>query len=130
MALIIADRVLETSTSTGTGNFSLAGAQSGYRAFDDVMTNGDTCYYCIEAVDGNGNPSGAWEVGLGTFNDTDTLVRTNVASSSNNDNAVDFAAGSKRVSITASAGYFATIGAAPPFDTGKALPISIGLVSL
>lgn len=103
MALIVADRVVESSTSTGTGNFALAGAYTGYRAFDDVMANGDTCYYCIEAVDANGNPSGAWETGLGTFNDTDTLVRTSVHASSNSNNAVDFAAGNKRVMLDVSA---------------------------
>jgi hypothetical protein len=109
MTLIVADRVLETSTSTGTGNFALAGASTGYRAFDDVMANGDTCYYCIEAIDANGNPSGAWEVGLGTFNDTDTLVRTTPAASSNAGAAVDFAAGTKRVMLDASAGYLAKL---------------------
>jgi hypothetical protein len=107
MALIVADRVLESSTSTGTGNFSLAGAATGYRAFDDVCANGDTVYYTIEAVDGNGNPSGAWETGLGTFNDTDTLVRTSVSASSNANNAVDFAAGTKRVFLNVNAAHVA-----------------------
>jgi hypothetical protein len=107
MALIVADRVLESSTSTGTGNFSLAGAATGYRAFDDVCANGDTVYYTIEAVDGNGNPSGAWETGLGTFNDTDTLVRTSVSASSNANNAVDFAAGTKRVFLNVTASQIA-----------------------
>lgn len=105
MALIIADRVVESSTTTGTGNFALAGAYTGYRAFDDVMANADTCYYVIEALDANGNPSGAWEAGLGTFNDTDTLVRTTVHASTNSNNAVDFAAGTKRVSLNATAHY-------------------------
>jgi hypothetical protein len=108
VALIVADRILETSTSTGTGNFALAGAVSGYRDFDSVCANADTCYYTIEAVDGNGNPSGDWEVGLGTFNDTDTLVRTTPAASSNGGAAVNFAAGSKRVMLNATAGYLAT----------------------
>lgn len=105
MALIVADRVMESSSSTGTGNFSLLGAYTGYIAFDDVMANADTCYYSIEALDANGNPSGAWEVGLGTFNDTDTLVRTTPAASSNAGAAVNFGAGTKRVILTASAAY-------------------------
>jgi hypothetical protein len=107
MAFIVADRVVESSTTTGTGNFSLAGAYTGYRAFDDVMANADTCYYCIEALDGNGNPSGDWEIGLGTFNDTDTLVRTTVHASTNSNNAVNFAAGTKRVSLQATAQHLA-----------------------
>jgi hypothetical protein len=105
MALIVADRVLETTTTTGTGALALLGAVSGYRAFDDVCANNDTAYYCIEAVDGNGNPSGDWEVGLGTFTDTDTLTRTTVYASSNAGAAVDFAAGTKRVMLSATAAY-------------------------
>jgi hypothetical protein len=100
MAHIIEDRVMETSTTTGTGNFSLAGAVAGFRDFDSVMANGDTCYYLIEAVDSNGVPTGDWETGIGTFNDTDTLVRTTVSRSTNSNNAVNFAAGTKRVSLT------------------------------
>lgn len=103
MALIIEDRVAETSTSIGTGNFTLAGAITGFRAFDDVMSNGDTCYYVIEAVDGSGVPTGEWETGLGTFNDTDTLVRTTVSRSSNSNAAVNFSAGTKRVGLTITA---------------------------
>lgn len=105
MARIVADRVLETTTTTGTESLSLAGAVTGFRAFDDVMANGDTCFYVIEAVDGNGNLSGAWEVGLGTFADTDTLARTTVHASSNSGAAVNFAAGTKRVSLQATATY-------------------------
>jgi hypothetical protein len=105
VALIVADRVLETTTTTGTGALTLLGAVSGYQAFDDVCANNDTCYYTIEAVDANGNPSGAWEVGLGTFTDTDTLTRTTPAASSNGGAAVDFAAGTKRVMLSATAGY-------------------------
>lgn len=107
MALIVADRVMESSVSTGTGAFALDGAYSGYRDFDSVCSNGDTVYYSIEALDGNGNPSGDWEVGLGTFTDTDTLTRTTPAASSNAGAAVNFAAGTKRVMLSATAGYLA-----------------------
>lgn len=117
MALVIADRVMESSTTTGTGSFTLAGAYTGYRAFDDVCSNGDTVYYVIEAIDANGNPSGAWEVGLGTFNDTDTLARTTPAASSNAGAAVDFAAGTKRVSLSATAGNLALYARAAHFST-------------
>lgn len=99
MAHIIEDRVMETSTTTGTGSFTLAGAVTGFVAFDDVMADADTCYYLIEGVNGSGVPTGEWETGLATFNDTDTLVRTSVIRSSNANAAVNFSAGTKRVSL-------------------------------
>lgn len=109
MAHIVEDRVAETSTTTGTGNFTLAGAITGFVAFDDVMANGDTCYYMIEAVDSGGTPTGEWETGLGTFNDTDTLVRTTVSRSSNAGAAVNFSAGTKRVALSANTAYLELI---------------------
>jgi VCBS repeat-containing protein len=109
MALVVADRVLETTTTTGTGALALLGAVTGYRAFDDVCANNDTAYYVAWAVDANGNPSGDWEAGLGTFTDTDTLTRTTPAASSNAGAAVDFAAGTKHVMLSATAGYLAMV---------------------
>lgn len=103
MALIIADRVMESATTTGTGSFALGGAHTGYRAFDDVCANGDTVYYVIEGLDTNGNPNGEWECGLGTFNDTDTLARTTPQASSNAGAAVNFSAGTKRVFLDVTA---------------------------
>ncbi len=97
MALIWADRVAETTTTTGTGNISLAGAIAGYRDFDSVCANGDTVYACIEAINAAGTPTGQWEVFLGTFTDVDTLARTTILDSSNAGAAVNFAAGTKRV---------------------------------
>lgn len=108
MALVVADRVLESSVSTGTGALTLAGATTGYRAFSAVCSTSDTCYYCIEALDANGNPSGDWEVGLGTYSGTNTLTRTTPAASTNGGSAVDFAAGTKRVTLCATAGYLAS----------------------
>ena len=68
MPRIAEDRVLETTTTTGTGALTLAGAVTGLRAFSAVMTSpSDTCYYVIEAVDGSGVPTGEWETGLGTY---------------------------------------------------------------
>lgn len=96
MALIVADRVKETSTTTGTGAFTLAGAMTGFRAFSAVCAVADTCYYCIQAVDGDGNPTGEWEVGSGTYSAANTLTRTTVLSSSTG-SAVNFAAGTKQV---------------------------------
>lgn len=110
MALIWNDRVLETSTTTGTGAFALDAAITGYQRFADAMSTSDTCYYFIEAVDANGNPSGAWETGLGTYSSANTLTRTTPQQSSNSDAAVDFGAGSKRVALTPTAAFISTLG--------------------
>lgn len=100
MALIVADRIKETSTTTGTGAFTLAGAMTAFQAFSAVCTSpSDTCYYCIQAVDSGGNPTGEWEVGLGTYSAANTLTRTTVLSSSNAGSAVSFSAGTKQVWI-------------------------------
>jgi hypothetical protein len=106
MAHVLADRVMETSTTTGTGAFTLAGAYTGYRRFSAVLSTNDTCRYCIAGVDGNGNDTGEWEVGLGTYSATSTLTRTTVESSSNGNTAVNFSAGTKRVFLGPSAAYF------------------------
>lgn len=97
MALITADRVLESTTTTGTGPLTLAGAYAGFRAFSAVCATNDTVNYVAEAIDGNGNPTGDWEVGLGTYSGANTLTRTTVLASSNAGAAVNFAAGTKRV---------------------------------
>lgn len=105
MALAYADRVLETTTSTGTGALTLGGALTGYQAFSDALTNADTVYYSVFAVDGSGNPSGDWETGLGTYS-SGTLTRTTVQDSSNAGSAVDFSAGTKWVMATPTAAVF------------------------
>ena len=97
MALVINDRVKETSTSTGTGTFDLDGAVTGFDTFVAGIADGNTTYY---AIFNQGTTE--WEVGLGTVTDaaTDTLARTTVLESSNSDSAVDFAAGTKDVFCT------------------------------
>ena len=100
MAFIIADRVKETTTTTGTGALTLAGTLTGFTTFAARCAVGDTLYYAIQAVDGTGAPTGEWECGLGTYSGTSTLTRTTVTSSSNSDAAVSFAAGTKQVFIT------------------------------
>jgi len=100
---IYVDRVLETSTTTGTGNITLAGAVTGFRTFSSVVALNSFVYYCIEAVDGSGNPTGDWEVGTGYLSASTTLVRSEVESSSNAGALVNFAAGTKRVFATAPA---------------------------
>ena len=97
MALIVNDRVKETSTTTGTGTFSLAGATTGFETFVSGIGNGNTTYYSI-VLDGTNE----FEVGIGTVTDAspDTLSRDTVISSSNSDNKQDFASGSKTVFCT------------------------------
>lgn len=63
----VADRVEETTTTTGAGAVTLAGAVAGYQAFSAVFADQSTLYYVIEAVDANGVPTGDWEVGIGTY---------------------------------------------------------------
>lgn len=97
MAHIAADRVKETTTTTGTGNVTLAGAVTGFKTFASRMANNDTCFYCIAG-------GSEWEVGLGTLvSATPALARTTVLRSSNADAAVNFSAGTKDVFITAPA---------------------------
>jgi hypothetical protein len=103
MALIVKNRVQESTTTTGTGALTLAGAYTGYQRFSAVMSTNDTCYYTIEALDSNGNPSGDWECGLGTYSGTNTLTRTTVTESSNGGSAVNLSAGTKRVMLSATA---------------------------
>ena len=97
MALVLNDRVKETSTTTGTGTLNLSGAVSGFETFVAGVADGNTTYYAIVNRDAD-----EWEVGLGTVTDasTDTLARTTVITSSNSDSAVDFAAGTKDVFCT------------------------------
>jgi hypothetical protein len=97
-----ADRVLETSTTTGTGDITLAGAVTGYRTFNTAIGTQVITDYCIVAVDGSGVPTGEWEVGEGYLSASTTLVRLALLSSSTGA-AVSFAAGTKRVFITISA---------------------------
>jgi len=100
MAHVAEVRVLETTTTTGTGALTLDGALTGFRAFASVCSTNDTCLYYIEAVDANGNATGDYETGFGTYSGTNTLTRTTVLRSSNANAAVSLAAGTKRVGIT------------------------------
>jgi len=96
MAFVSKDRVKETSTTTGTGDFTLAGAQTGFKAFSAVCSSGDTFFYTIV-----NNVSGEFEIGEGTFTAGGALQRDTVLSSSNSNSAVTFGAGSKDVFLTA-----------------------------
>lgn len=91
------DFVLETSTSTSTGNLTLEGAVAGHRTFASVYAETtDDVHYGIVAVDADGVPTGDWEVGLG-YIESGQLVRGIVSASSNAGSHVDFVAGTKRV---------------------------------
>lgn len=96
MALVVADRVLETSTTVGTGTFSLDGATTGFQSFSSGVGDGNTTYYTIalESAD-------EWEVGLGTYTlSGSTLSRDTILASSNSGSAVSFSAGIKNVFTT------------------------------
>ena len=135
MALVLKDRVKETSTTTGTGTFTLAGASTGFQSFS-AIGNGNTTYYAIALQGGS-----EWEVGIGTYTSSGTtLARTTVLASSNSGSAVNFSAGTKDVfvtmpadkSVTGSNGYVendSTISTSSTINSGKnamsAGPVSI-----
>ena len=97
MALVLNDRVKETTTTTGTGTVNLGGAQTNFETFVAGIGNSNTTYYAIVH-----RSSAEFEIGLGTITDAspDTLARTTVISSSNSDSAVNFSAGTKDVFCT------------------------------
>lgn len=99
MALVLKDRVKETTTTTGTGTVTLAGAVTGFQSFS-AIGNSNTTYYCIA-----GQGTAEWEVGLGTYTSSGTtLSRTTILASSNSGSAVNFSAGTKDVFVVYPAG--------------------------
>ena len=108
MALVVKDRVKESSTTSGTGTLTLAGAVTGFQAFSAALSNGDTTYYAIAE-----SSTGAWEVGLGTYTTSGTtLARTTVLSSSNSGSAINLSGAGSEVFITQPAGKAAYFDAA------------------
>jgi len=95
MALITADRVKETSTTTGTGTLTLAGAVNGFKSFADIG-NGNQCYYAIVGV---AVPS-EWEVGIGTYTASGTTLSRDTVLRSSTGSKVSFSAGTKEVFVT------------------------------
>ena len=97
MAFAVADRVRETTTTTGTGTLDLGGAVSGFRTFVSGIGDGNVTYYAIVH-----RTAAEFEIGIGTVTDasTDTLSRTTILSSSNSNSAVSFSAGTKDVFCT------------------------------
>lgn len=99
MALVVKDRVKETTATTGTGTLTLDGASTGYQSFS-VIGNGNTTYYTISSSGGS-----EWEVGIGTYTSSGTtLSRDTVLSSSNSNALVPFSAGTKDVYVVYPAG--------------------------
>jgi len=96
MALVLNDRVKETTTTTGTGTLTLGGAVTGFETFAAGIGNSNTTYYAV-ILPGTAE----FEVGLGTLSsDSSTIARSTIISSSNSDNAVDFSAGTKNIFCT------------------------------
>ena len=96
MALVINDRVKQTSTTTGTGPFTLDGTQTGFDTFAAGIGGSNTTYYAIF-----NQGTSEWEVGLGTLDAGGTvLTRTTVITSSNSDTVVTFTGGTKDVFCT------------------------------
>ena len=93
MALVLKDRVKETTTTTGTGTYTLAGAVAGFEAFSEIGNSNTTYYCCTDGTD--------FEVGIGTYTASGTtLARTTILQSSNSDNAVSWSSGTRTVFCT------------------------------
>ena len=126
MALILKDRVRETSTTAGTGTITLAGAVSGYQSFS-AIGNGNTTYYCIYLPG-----TSEWEVGIGTYTSSGTTLSrdTVLSSSAGGTTKVTFSAGTKDVFVVYPSERAVYYNAAnePPFDpAGTAVALSIAL---
>ena len=92
MAFVLADRVRETTTTTGTGSVTLGGAVTGFQTFA-AIGNANTTYYTIA-----GQGTSEWEVGIGTYTSSGTtLARNTVLASSNSGSLVNFSSGTKDV---------------------------------
>ena len=93
MALVLRDRVKETTTTTGTATYTLAGAITGFESFGSVGDSNTTYYGCSDGTD--------FEVGIGTYTASGTtLARTVILQSSNSDSAVNWGAGTKTIFCT------------------------------
>ena len=132
MALVLNDRVKETTTTTGTGTLTLAGAVTGFETFGSGIGNSNTTYYAVTLPG-----TAEFEVGLGTLSsDSSTIARTTIISSSNSDSAVNFSAGTKTIfcTIPASKSVFldasgnATLGA--DLSIGDDLTVNGGVIEL
>ena len=93
MALVIKDRIKETTTTTGTGTYTLAGAFTGFEAFSQIGDGNTTFYACTDVTD--------FEIGVGTYTASGTtLARTTILQSSNSDSAVNWTSGTRTIFCT------------------------------
>jgi len=123
MSLVLADRVRETTTSTGTGTITLGGAVQGFQRFS-VLGNGNTTYYTIQGTI-------QWEVGIGTYN-ANTLTRDTVLDSSSAGALVNFSGGTKDVFVTLPAektitSITSTDGSVGVAQTGSIVDLSVAV---
>lgn len=111
MPLVFADRVVENTTITGTGDITLLGPVANYQSFSATIGIGNTCYYSL--IDSTNSD---WEVGLGTLTGSTTLQRTSVLDSSNAGALVNFGVGTKVVFCDTPAALFPS---SPALDKAK-----------
>ena len=119
MAFVTADRVSDTTTTTGSGNITVSGiAPTGYRSLSSVLSVGDTFYYCIQS-----QTTSEWEAGVGTYLSANIFVRTTVLASSNSGSLVTFTSGVKTVFVTFPATK--TLQLTPAGELSVTLPTSL-----
>ena len=110
---------METTTTTGTGDITTAGAVTGFRTLNSAYGTGVPIPYCVEAVDTNGIPTGDWETGQGSLSTSTNFKRDRVYASSNSNALVSFSAGTKRI--------FAAMVAERGFAQGQAVARCAGM---
>lgn len=127
MALVLKDRVKETTTTTGTGTLTLTGAVEGFQSFSSIG-DGNTTFYSVVHQDA---AVGEWEVGVGTYTASGTtLARTTVLQSSNGGAAVNFSAGSKDVFVTYPSDKAVAVSGSPNFATVSATSLNAGTLTV
>lgn len=119
MAFVTADRVSDTTTTTGSGDVTVSGvAPTGYKSLSTVLSVGDTFYYCVQS-----QTTSEWEAGVGTYISLNVFARTTILASSNSGSLVVFAAGVKTVFITFPAAK--TLQLTPTGELSVTLPTSL-----
>ena len=127
MALVLKDRVKETTTTTGTGTLTLTGAVAGFQSFS-AIGDGNTTFYSVVHQDA---AVGEWEVGVGTYTASGTtLARTTVLQSSNGGAAVNFSSGSKDVFVTYPSDKAVAVSSSPNFATVSATSLNAGTLTV